>query len=61
MLPQLLAEGTKVSIIIATDGCNYNLDNVGTDANDLHEISLKGRIAMPKSPKAATIPTRDDL
>jgi len=29
MLPQLQADGTRVSLIIVTDGCNYNLDNVG--------------------------------
>eukprot|EP00797_Seminavis_robusta_P000127 Sro100_g051160.2 (216) ;mRNA; r:29094-29741 len=34
MLPQLQAEGSKVSIIIATDGCNHNLDNVGSSMTE---------------------------
>lgn len=38
MLPQLQAEQTKVAIVIATDGSNYNKDNIGvTDEALLHE------------------------
>ena len=29
MLPKLQAEGTKVAVIIATDGCNHSKNNIG--------------------------------
>lgn len=35
MLPQLRAEGSKVSIVIATDGSNHNTDNVGAAMTEL--------------------------
>lgn len=31
MLPELQAENRKVAIVIATDGCNHDKNNVGTD------------------------------
>jgi hypothetical protein len=35
MLPQLRAEGSKVAIVIATDGSNHNTDNVGAAMTEL--------------------------
>ncbi|KAL3936042.1 MAG: hypothetical protein SGBAC_008555 [Bacillariaceae sp.] len=38
LLPQLKADGTKVAIVIVTDGAgNYNLDNLGQDEATLHQ------------------------
>jgi len=38
MLPQLKADGTKVAIVIVTDGAgNHNLDNLGQDEASLHQ------------------------
>ena len=50
MLPQLQEENQKVAIVIATDGCNHNKDNLGSEITEvdrnqevLHAIkSLQG-------------------
>jgi len=34
MQPKLEAEGSKVAIVIATDGCNHDVDNIGHDHID---------------------------
>ncbi|CAJ1959873.1 unnamed protein product [Cylindrotheca closterium] len=38
LLPQLKADGTKVAIVIVTDGAgNHNMDNLGQDEASLHQ------------------------
>jgi hypothetical protein len=37
MLPELKADGTKVAIVIVTDGCNYNLKNLGQEESEINQ------------------------
>eukprot|EP00980_Cylindrotheca_fusiformis_P009994 scaffold2212_cov143-Cylindrotheca_fusiformis.AAC.12 len=41
LLPQLKADGTKVAVVIVTDGCNHNLGNLGQDEREIHEEVLQ--------------------
>jgi hypothetical protein len=36
-LPQLKADGTKVAVVIVTDGCNHNLQNLQQDESEINE------------------------
>ena len=37
MLPELAADGTKVAIVIVTDGSNHNLENLGKGEGEINE------------------------
>jgi len=47
LLPQLIAEGTKVSVVIATDGCNYNLEDIKSgDCRLMSEEERNGELVQ---------------
>jgi len=52
MLPELERNGGKVCLVIATDGCNYNVENVGLEVKEAerqHELiqALKSLEGLP--------------
>jgi len=52
MLPELKADGTKVAIVIVTDGCHHSLKNMGQEESEINqELSqaLKSLQGLPVS------------
>lgn len=37
MLPKLKKEGSKVAVVIVTDGCNHNLENLGRPESEINQ------------------------
>jgi hypothetical protein len=54
-LPQLKADGSKVAIVIVTDGCNHNLENLGQDEREIHQELVQALQSLQGLPVSVVV------
>ena len=55
MLPQLKADGSKVAIVIVTDGCNHNLNNLGKEEAEMNQDLVEALESLQGLPVSVVV------
>ena len=55
MLPQLKSDGTKVAIVIVTDGCNHNTQTAGLAEEDINQELLQALESLEGLPVSVVV------